>query len=400
MFKFNKKIILFVAAMVLLLSGISKDFIFAHASAIAHYFTETVSNNKDAASNYKAKIENGFADSITNRDLLLDIDSLKNNVLGNKVYNKGTEQIVVDSNNNLCSIQKEFDPDSLEQSAEQINRIKKISDKYGASFLYCSVPMKGCLESLPANVNDYSKKNTEVFLKYLDANNVPYMDLYDYLVESNSTKNGVFYRTDHHWKTTVAFKATKEICNELNAKYSFEYIDEFLDLNQFDITKYNNSFWGSYGKKVGHYYSWDGLDDFELLTPKFKTDFTVKNTAGKIIKSGDFKQTMLSPDKNFATTYSVYSASYEHFQMIKNNLKSNNKKMLIVRDSMAWVSTPLLALQTDEMYIIDVRDDQGFKDKDVNVEQYIKKLKPDYVLVFYGGAFPVNYFDDRYKFFE
>lgn len=82
---------------------------------------------------------------------------------------------------------------------------------------------------------------------------------------------------------------------------------------------------------------------------------------------------------------------------MKNNLNPKGEKVLLIRDSFACVVAPFLALQTSELHICDVRDDEHYVGDKLNMEEYIEQIKPDYVLVLYTGVGDTT--DSRYDFF-
>ena len=147
-------------------------------------------------------------------------------------------------------------------------------------------------------------------------------------------------------------------------------------------------FLGSYGKKVGTYFTWNGADDFDLILPKFKTDMTECQPFKNEIKNGAFEDTVLYKqhlEKNYYHTnnYCTYSGGDFRLQIMKNNLNTNGKKILLIRNSFACAVSPFLALNTSELHICDVRNYSYFVGNKINMEEYIKEIKPDFVLVLY-----------------
>ena len=163
-----------------------------------------------------------------------------------------------------------------------------------------------------------------------------------------------------------------------------------------------NWFLGSKGKKVGTYFTWNGADDFDLITPKFETSFTEERPFKNQTRTGTFQETVLYMDNMYKdyyriNTYATYSGGDFRLQIMKNNLNPNEKKVLLIRDSFACVVSPFLALQTSELHVCDVRDYDYYVGKKLNMKDYIKQIKPDYVLVLYTGI--GGSFDSRFDFF-
>ena len=98
-------------------------------------------------------------------------------------------------------------------------------------------------------------------------------------------------------------------------------------------------------------------------------------------------------------TYVVYSGGDIKLQIMKNQLNPDGKKILLVRDSFACITAPFLSLQTSELHLCDMRNFNKSAGKKVNVEEYIKEISPDYVILLYSGISTANASDDRYDFF-
>ena len=97
--------------------------------------------------------------------------------------------------------------------------------------------------------------------------------------------------------------------------------------------------------------------------------------------------------------YVTYSGGDFRLQIMKNNLTPDGKKILLVRNSYSCVVAPFLALQTSELHVCDMRDFSYFVGEKLNLEEYIKEISPDYVIVLYNGA---SSFEDglgQYNFF-
>ena len=54
-----------------------------------------------------------------------------------------------------------------------------------------------------------------------------------------------------------------------------------------------------------------------------------------------------------------------------------------------------MSLNTSQLYVTDVRSDAFYVGEKINVPEYIEKIRPDCVMVFYSGA-PLG--DDLYNF--
>ena len=179
---------------------------------------------------------------------------------------------------------------------------------------------------------------------------------------------------------------------------------DYTDIRSYTIKTYDKWFLGSLGKKVGAYFTWGGADDFELITPNFDTNLTESQPIKDIERNGSFEDTALymenmKKDYFNINTYATYSGGDFRLQIMKNNLNQNGKKILMIRDSFACVVAPFLALQTSELHICDMRDYEYYVGEKLNAEDYIKQLKPDYVIVLYSGVSSIEDSDGKYDFF-
>jgi hypothetical protein len=142
---------------------------------------------------------------------------------------------------------------------------------------------------------------------------------------------------------------------------------------------------------VGTYFTEEGADDFELITPKFETDLIEEQPFKNSIRTGSFEETVLYMDnleKDYygKNSYVTYSGGDYRLQIIKNNKNLEGKKILLIRDSFGCVVSPFLSLQTSELHVCDVRNFESFVGEKVNMEEYIQQIQPDYVLVLYTGT--------------
>ena len=122
-----------------------------------------------------------------------------------------------------------------------------------------------------------------------------------------------------------------------------------------------------------------------MITPKFETDFTEEIPVKNSIRNGSFEDTLLykeylAKDYYIFNNYITYSGGDFRLQKIINNKIENGKKILVIRSSFGCVVTPFLALHAKELHVIDTRDGDYPAGEKVNVEEYIKEIKPDYVI--------------------
>ena len=345
-------------------------------------------------------------DDISNQELsyhhsLMDVNSIKENLIGTRVVNKKDTIVVKADSGSLIEPIKKIKSSEIKQVVNKIATLKNVSENNGASFLYCAVPSKELYEKAPQNIDNCFEENYNLFLSELAKSSVPTLDFAETLSKSNFE---VFYKTDHHWTVRAGFEANNALLNKLNQLYGFEYNKEMMDLTNYNIDFFYNCFLGAKGKKVGTYFTWDGADDFQLITPKFMTSFIEEQPFKNQIRTGSFKETVLymynmKRDYYNINTYATYSGGDFRLQIMKNNFNTNGKKILLIRDSFACVVAPFLALQLSELHICDIRDGDDYAGNIINIKDYIKEVEPDYVVVIYLGVTSLRNSGGRFNFF-
>lgn len=324
---------------------------------------------------------------------LVDLNSIKENLVGTRVVDKGVPLVKADSGKIIRVDDIQLTESDVEWSSKQIKTLQEISEGSGAKFLYCGMPAKGYNETFPDNVADYSKMNYNSFLNALDRENVPYVDLYSEIVAKGVEEPNVYFNSDHHWRIYPAFLAYQSLCEHLKLKYGFDYNLEYADLNNFSVTHYPKIFLGTWGQKLGTYFSWLGRDDFDLIVPSFFTDFVEIQPFKEERRHGDFENSILNLggrklQKNGfdSSVYDVYGGNYR-LQIIQNKTNKNGKKVLMIRDSFAQPVGCFFATQVEELHLCDVRNHAQYVGKKLNLKEYIQKTNPDYVMVLYSGAY-------------
>ena len=402
--KFNKNILVFVFFVAFIVAGIwgncfeqLKWKTIDLAAGIKH-------GNISSFFDYKYYIDDISNKELSYHDAMMDANSIKENLLGTRVVIKDDTKVVKSNSGSLTEEKAKISDTNLDSIVYQINKLKTVSEMNGANFLYCAAPRKELYETNPENIDNYFKENFESFLNKLNSEKISTLDFSQIFTEQSKDNQDIFYNTDHHWTSLFGFAANKALCEELNRKYGFTVNPDYINIDNYQIDTYHNWFLGSRGKKVGTYFTWNGADDFDLITPNFETNMTEEQPYKNEKRNGKFDDTVLFMDnmeKDYygINTYATYSGGDFRLQIMKNNLNPNGKKILLIRDSFACVVAPFLALQTSELHICDMRNYEYYVGDKLNAEEYIKQIKPDYVIVLYSGVSSIEKSDGIYNFF-
>lgn len=269
--KFNKNSLVFLFAVVFIITGIWGNCFEQLKWETIDMLAGLKHGNISSFFDFEANVNDVSNKALGYRETMMDVNSVKENLLGTRVMEKEDTIVAKSDSGTLIAQIKRIDINEIKNAVKKISALKTVSQNNEASFLYCAAPAKETYENAPQNVDNYAKENYDLFLSELSNSNVPTVDFSDTINDTKSVFE-TFYNTDHHWTTKTGFYASNAIINELNVRYGFEYNKEAMKLSNYNINYYPNWFLGSKGKKVGTYFTWNGADDFDLITPKFETN--------------------------------------------------------------------------------------------------------------------------------
>ncbi|MFB8377855.1 alginate O-acetyltransferase AlgX-related protein [Paenibacillus taichungensis] len=218
-------------------------------------------------------------------------------------------------------------------------------------------------EGIPYN---YNNETADGFLANLKQDGIDTVDLREGLLESGIPAKDLFFITDHHWKIKTAFWAFGQLVNHLDGMYD-KPLDPghyFTDLNNYNVVPYQDIFIGSQGRKAGKYFAGD--DDFDLIYPKFKTDYSFYFKTGETeaTLNGRFEDALLTtyPLNVQGATYDLTADKYftylygnQGIVHVVNKDKPNGLKVLFIKDSLAVPMISFLSTVVSEIYLIDPR---------------------------------------------
>ena len=403
--RFNKNCLVFIIAAVFIALGFGNDYRSSIVGEIDGFAKTARHNFSGSFISFKDKVEDISDKKIRYHNILMDINSVRENVLGTRIIIKPDTTVVKADSGSLIIPAKELNEDEINNVVAHIAELNSFVEDSGSKFLYCAAPVKSMYEKGPANISNYSSENMDTFLVGLQDADVPALDLRATLDNSSIEPKDLFYYTDHHWTVRSGLAATKGICESLNDLYGFDYNAEYADVQNYKVTVLKDWFLGAYGKKVGRFFAQQGADDFEVIIPAFKTDMTEENPLDNNVRIGSFEDTVMFQDKlekNYygKNTYAAYSCADFHLQIMKNNTLLNGKRVLMIRDSFGCVVAPFLALQTQELYVCDMRRGDYVSGQRLALRDFITETNPDYVIVLFAGVGTVEGSDGKYNFFD
>jgi len=337
-------------------------------------------------------VENDYNANFSGKYRFITLNGAYQRLMGIRVVN---ERYKLD-NGQLTYIIEEYDTDGI---ARNTVAFRDALHGLNIPMVYVNTPFKihRTDKQLPANTADYSNENADRFVNFLRKENVPVLDLRDVMENDGLAHYDMFYKTDHHWKAEAGLWAAGEIADFLSAADSgFHVPDTVLDPSSYHFEVHENIFLGSAGRRVGGMYA--GKDDLTVITPVFRTDFSLTAENGTDNREGTFEDVFivrehLTPgDPLMSNAYATYCGyGFSHAEIQNNtadpDFPCSPKKVLIIRDSFSDVLIPFMSLAYAQLDVIDLRGFSG------DLMGYIEESAPDVVMVVYNpGAYePKNF---------
>ena len=290
-----------------------------------------------------------------------------------------------------------LDHQSSKKLARYAKHVEELKDSLpeGTRLIYVQLPFKiENDEMLPAGAKEYANENVEVLLKELKNRGIETIDIKEHMKKDGLVYDDQFYKTDHHWRPQTAKWAAGVISQHLAGEMDWIHDQDLFEDDNFRFKHYDDQFLGSLGKKTGNWYA--GTDDFDLIIPKYKTDFEfwADTEEGIIERSGDFEHALLDKknmEKNYfrINTYATYTGGDFKENIVTNHLSDNHKKVLLLRDSFSCTLLPYLSLSCEQVTTLDLRHF-----KKMSTADYVKEHDFDVVLIAYNpSAFTPKQFD-------
>lgn len=153
------------------------------------------------------------------------------------------------------------------------------------------------------------------------------------------TREDIYYRTDHHWKTLAAFYVYQQWAKEKGY--------DIPDLTDYEIKTVTSSFEGTIQSKLGIKTVGDTI---ELFLPKADISYTVQRDNSKEIKDSLYDYSALdTKDK-----YAIYFGGNQALLQIRTKSDSQ-RKILVIKDSYANCFIPFMLGEFQEIDVLDIR---------------------------------------------
>lgn len=278
---------------------------------------------------------------------------------------------------------------NLEIAEEKIKQLERVCHRNGSEFAYISYPSKTASDAISEcyGIDSNNEELRENLLSQLKKNKINVLDIRELLENDGYSMTDIFYKTDHHWKSTAGLYAARAIADYMNRTFHYSLRTDLLEDGQFSFIEHEKLWLGETGRDVSK--TWAGsLDDFVEIRPVYDTSLELNG------EPGDFS--MLVNDSGYGGNEDLYtySAHYSYgksavsLSYVHNN-DAESKKILIIKDSFSIVVIPFLSLVMSDVSAWDMRSTpEGLYD-------YIANNDFDLVVVAYTDFWGMHMYDFR-----
>lgn len=352
-------------------------------SIIIRTFTAESTDSESKLSVMREKASESMTDDIFAKQPLLEFNGFISKICGVKITAGDNTVAEIDSG----WLTYVYDYSDTSYQAKQLLKFSDFLKRRKTDFLMLVPPFK--IDSkdteLIETLNDNTNKITDEFIKNVN-NEADVFDMRDITGRHGKDYLEMFFKTDHHWTPETGIEFTSKAAEYLNEKYGFNIDVSVYNKENFNINVLENYFLGSQGRKVTKGYI--RPENISIITPKEKTDFSVTIPKTGLDIRGSFEDAFIDKeqinkiDYYNLSPYTAYMHGDKPYIHIKNNLANDTgkKRILILKDSYAAVMVPYLAMQTDEIDLIDLR----YYDK--NIRAFIEETNPDMVIMICHAA--------------
>ncbi|MCR4740150.1 MAG: hypothetical protein K5886_07805 [Lachnospiraceae bacterium] len=341
---------------------------------LLYSYVNKIPANNQISSDAKTKFESDYETYFIGKYTFLDLNGGARRLLKQREMNK----IVKLDNGYLHDPVIYTTDEELEKYAASVVRLRDYLASKDIKLVYFSTPYLPNEDLLPAGVRDYGASNVDRFEKLLNASGIDTLNFDKMLADEGLSYYDHVYRTDHHWTTMAGFRAYNGLESYLTKVIDCDVDERIGNIDNYVISSYKEAHLGSYGMRTGKLFA--RPDDFELILPDFDTCITASNGETGSVNAIMFNPEALS-NRDFAKRDTYGEVLSGGFMNYVNQTTPNDKKILMVSDSMIKAMMPYLAMAFSEVrYVYDKYGQELTKD-------IIDEYDPDIVVLMYGPVF-------------
>lgn len=301
----------------------------------------------------------------------LNLNGLMRRLTGQREMN----EVIKLNNGYLANPVGYVSDEELEPGVASLANLNRFLSASGAEFLVAVAPdtISKYDPQLPLGAEEYVNDDLDRMVSMLKEQGVNVMDFREVIHEDGIDQYTLMYRTDHHWTTRAGFYAYGKLADWIEEKTGVRVDEKIRDIDNYSITTYKDWHLGSRGQRTGFLFA--GIDDFDLILPKFDT--MVTNGDG----AADFEEYFISYTalkKRDMTSRYTYDVTLEQaWGNYVNLLADNDLKVLVIGDSFMKAVCPYLNISYKENRFV------HYQYLGTLTEDYVAEYDPDVVILLY-----------------
>lgn len=248
-------------------------------------------------------------------------------IVSNNLFQKKDEDGIFIKDNTIYQLNPSINEDSITHFTDLINKIKNNNIKTN-NIYYTVIPDKNYFLDDDIPKLDYKKLEKSLSKKL---NDMEYINIFDAL------NLDCYYKTDIHWKQ----ESLKSVVEKLQETMNLENTN-----HQYKKNEYQKFYGALYGRIANNLKA----DKLTYLTNKEIETATVfdyeKQNYRKVYEQNDLKN---------IDSYDIYLGGAKALLIIENKQQSNDKELILFRDSFGSSIAPLLISNYSKITLIDLR---------------------------------------------
>jgi len=305
---------------------------------------------------YTAALDEYLNDHFSIRNILIKIDSLKEQL----VLKKENKEIYIGEDGNLFEKFK-FSEENMGNAEYISKKVNELSKKINKDVYFVIIPNSTYINQKDLPSYAYVENQEEIISEiYKNMPNIETIDVAEKLKLKNNEY--IYFKTDHHFTSLGAYYVYEEICKEMNIDYP--------KLNEFNVKKVSSDFLGTYDSKAQIINQ--QTDDIYVYENELNTTGIIADYDGIVTNSIYNEKYLQEKDK-----YSYFLNSNNAKVVIKT-ANTNGRKLLVIKDSYAHIMAQFLVQNFEEVHLIDPR---YYK---LPISEYIEENDIDDVLFLYS----------------
>lgn len=308
-----------------------------------------------------SKLETDLASNTVRKMSFVNLNGLVRRILNEPEMNN----VVKLKNGYLATLLNEVPEDDIKCRAVDLKKTQEKLAEKDIDFLFVMVPYSVSKydPEIPVGYSDYGNLNLDKLSDQFTKQGVNFIDIRECFHQEGLNQYDYWYKTDHHWTTQGGFYAFTKIVDYLSISSHLEVDSQILNVENYKEERYAHYHLGSNGQRTGKYYA--GIDDFVLYVPLFDTSINDTNSR---LENVLYNYEPLA-SRNYESRY-TYDHVLETYGRFSNNLSKNDKRAIVICDSMGRAVMPFLTLAFSEIECI----------SSDYLEAEIEQFKPDVVI--------------------